>query len=149
MNWIVFSAIANILKRKNRKNIFILFTIFFLQSCGSLLDTSGKGAKIKCLKLNTDNMTVECNCFDKQIQRMAIITRENLKQKNSVIAIDTIFNSTIKILKLPMTKDSANKSFLEIELHLTNSHHRELYFIKTKPGDFSKSRNIYSRYISH
>jgi hypothetical protein len=135
------------LKRKNRKNIFILFTIFILQSCGSLLNS--KGAKTKCLRLNTENMTVECNCYDKQIQRMEIITRENLKQKYSVITIDTIFNPTIKILKLPITKYSANKIYLEIELYLTNSHHRELYFIKTKPGDYTKTRNIYSRYISH
>jgi len=129
----------------------LLFSIItlFLQSCGSLLDVTGKGAKTNCLKLSTDDLTISCNCADKQIVTMIIYSNKNSKEIFGHKTTDFVFNPTINTLKLPISKDSADKKFLQIEMHLTNSHHRESYYIKTKPGDFSKAQNIYARYFSH
>ena len=123
----------------------------FFQSCGSIpfIDVSGKGAKTKCLKLSTDNLTIDCNCIDKQIVTMTIYSNKNSKDFCDDKTSDTLFKPTINSYILPISKDSANKCFLQFEIHLTNSHHRETYYIETKPGDFSKTQNIYSRYISH
>lgn len=121
----------------------------FLQSCGSLLDITGKGAKTKCLKLSTDKLTIDCKCIDKQIVTMTIYNNKNSKEIFGTKTFDTIFKPTINSYILPISKDSADKCFLQIEIHLTNSHHRETYYIETKPGDFSKAQNIYSRYFSH
>lgn len=141
--------LAPMLNMKNIRTLIIIITTLYLQSCGSLLDITGKGAKTKCLKLLTDNLTVDCNCLDKQIATMTIYSNRNSKENFGVKTIDTVFSPTTKLLRLPISKELADKSFLQIELHLTNTHHRESYFIKTKPGDFSKTQNIYSRYISH
>jgi 3-dehydroquinate dehydratase len=125
--------------------------ILFLQSCHSIpfLDVSGKGAKAKCLKLSTDNLTIACNCIDKQIVTMTIFYKKSSKEIFGDKTSDIVFNPTINSYVLPIIKDSAEKCFLQIEIHLTNSHHRETYYIETKPGDFSKTQNIYSRYFSH
>ena len=130
--------------------ILFLFTMtLFMQSCGSLLDISGKGAKTRCLKLSTDNLIVDCNCVDKQIATMTIYSNKNSKEVFGAKISDASFKPAINTLKLPVSKDSADKSFLQIEIHLTNSHYRESYYIMTKPGDFSKTKNIYARYFSH
>lgn len=131
------------------KTLLILTITFFLQSCGSLLDISGKGTKATCLKLSTDNLTVACNCSDKQMVGMTIYSSKNSKEHFGAKASDVVFNPAVNTLKLPISRDSADKCFLQIEIHLTNSHHRESYYFKTKPGDFSKTQNIYSRYVSH
>ena len=133
------------------KTILILIVTLFLQSCSSILflDFSGKGTKTKCLKLSTDSLIIDCKCIDKQIVTMTIYNNKNSKEHFGNKITDVVLQPTSNTLKLPISKDSANKSYLEIEIHLTNSHFRETYYIITKPGDFSKTQNIYSRYYSH
>lgn len=133
------------------KFIFIFTLTFFLQSCREIpfLGSSGKGAKRKCLKLTTNNLNIDCNCFEKKIATMTIYNNKNSTEHFGVKTSDIVFNPTINTIKLPISKDSADKSFLNIEIHLTNSYHRETYYIMTKPGDFTKAKSIYSRYFSH
>jgi hypothetical protein len=133
------------------KILFIFTLIFFLESCReiSFLDASGKGAKRKCLKLTTNNLTIDCNCEDKQIATMTIYSKKNSTELFGAKTSDSVFQPTINTLKLPIRKDSADKCFLQIEIHLTNSHHRETFYIMTKPGDFTKDQSIYSSYFSH
>lgn len=130
--------------------IYIITITLFLQSCGiPFFDFSGKGAKTKCLKLSTDDLTLDCNCSNQKIKTIIIYSHKDSNDFLGTKISDTILNPAINSITLPIIKDSANNRFLEIELHLTNSHHRESYYIRTKPGDFSKKQNIYSRYYSH
>jgi hypothetical protein len=129
----------------------ILILIILLQSCSSIpfLDFSHKGAKTKCLYLNTDNLTIKCNCTDKEIKAITIYKVKNSNESFGNNPYDSIFNPALRSIVLPISKDTADKYFLQIELYLTNSHHREAYYIQTNPGDFSKAKKIYSRYFSH
>jgi hypothetical protein len=133
----------------NKVKLTILIITIILQSCGSLLDFSGKGAKTKCSALSTDKLTINCNCTDKQISTMTVYNNKNSKENFGVKTLDFVFNPAINVFSLPISKDTADKIFLQIEIHLTNSHYRESYYIETKPGDFSKDRKIYSKFISH
>lgn len=129
---------------------FIAFsTIFLLQSCGTFLDVTGKGAKTECLSMDTGKQTIDCNCGEKQISSITIYknksSKENFGTKTHQFSVNPAGQSFI----LPISTDSLNACFLQIEIHLTDSHWRESYYIKTEPGSFSKSQKIYSRYFSH
>ncbi len=133
----------------DKTKLFILTTTVFVASCGSLLDISGRGAKTNCLTLSTDKLSIDCNCVDKQIKSITIYRNKSSKENFGTKTHDILIEPTGNSFPLPINKDSADLCFLQIEIHLTNSHHREAYYIVTKPGDFSKAKKVYARYFSH
>jgi hypothetical protein len=133
----------------DKTKLFILTTTVFVASCGSLLDISGRGAKTNCLTLSTNKLSIDCNCAEKQIKSIAIYRNKSLKENFGTKIHDILIEPTVNSFPLPINKDSSNLCFFQIEIHLTNSHHREAYYIVTKPGDFLKAKKIYARYFSH
>jgi|GEM_PF-5982284 len=130
--------------------VLLLFTLVIsLQSCGSMFDLAGKGAKTKCLKLSTESMTIDCSCGDKRIVSLTIYNHTNAEESFGPRTTDLVFKPAVRTLSLPVNKDSADRHFLQIEIHLTDSYHRESYYFWTKPGDFSRTQNMYARYFGH
>lgn len=131
------------------KTMWTFALLIFLSACGSFLDIAGKGEKTDCLKLSTGDMKISCNCAGKQITSMAIYSNKNAKELFGNRIAGRVFKPATDTFDLPVPKDSADRHFLQIEIQLTNSHHRESYSILTKPGDFSRIQLINSRYFSH
>jgi hypothetical protein len=127
---------------------FILAGIFLFQSCGTFLDISGKGSKTECLSFDTGKQTINCSCGEKQISSITIYKNNHSKENFGMKTHHFIVNPS-NSFKLHIAQDSLSACFLQIEVHLTDSHWRESYYIKTTPGDFSKSQTIPSRYFSH
>lgn len=110
---------------------------------------AGKGAKTECLSLDTDKRTIDCNCGEKQISSIIVYKNKDSKENFGTRTHQFVMNPTAKSFKLPISKDSLDMGFFQIEIHLTDTHWRESYYIDTKPGDFSRSQRINSRYFSH
>ncbi|MBC7862247.1 MAG: hypothetical protein IAF38_04680 [Bacteroidia bacterium] len=131
------------------KKIAGLFCLFLITSCGSMLDIAGKGAKTKCLYLDTDSLKIVQSCDDRLIFRINVSERSNAKDYNGKL----IFSEDLKIFSdkfvLPFNCDSLDKKFLEISIQLTDTHFREIWYINTKPGDLKKKKKISSRYFGH
>lgn len=134
---------------KKKLVVISLILLALMQSCGTFLDLSGKGAKTECLSLDTGKQTIFCNCEEKQISSVTIYKNRNSKENFGPRMFHLMIDPTTKSFKLPVSKDSLDPGFLQIEVHLTDSHWRESYYMKTEPGDFSKSQILYSRYFSH
>ncbi len=132
------------------KNLFFFLLILpiLFQSCGTFLDMAGKGAKTECLSFDTRKQTIICDCGEKQISSISIYKNKDSKENFGVKTYQFVINPS-QSFTLPISKDSLDTCFLQIEIHLTDSHWRESYYIKTEPGDFSKSKTINSRYFSH
>lgn len=126
-----------------------LYILFFLQSCGSLLDLSGKGAKTTCLTLATGTKTITCNCESKQIARITIYKNKQSNESFGPKILDSVLQTGIGSFQLPFEPEMLDNCYLQIEIHLTDSHWRESYYIDTKPGDFTKPQAITARYFSH
>ncbi len=133
------------------KKLFLILLVipFLFQSCGSMFDVMGKGAKTQCLSLNTETRTIVCNCEDKQIYSITLYKNKDEKELFGIKTNHFLLNPTAISFTLPVQKDSLDTCFFQLEIHLTGTHWRESYYIDTKPGDFSKSQTIYSRYFSH
>lgn len=136
--------------QEKTKSVLLCVTIL-LQSCGTMFDISGKGAKEKCLTLYTNTKTIDCTCQDKEIESVKIYYKQNSKDNfdNTKASKRFLLNPTVRTFDLPIDKDSSDKIFLEIEIHLTKTYWRESFYFKTKPGDFSRPQKIYSRYFGH
>lgn len=134
----------------NKNLFFFILSLFILfQSCGTFLDMAGKGAKTECLSLDTAKQTIDCNCGEKQIASILIYKNKDSKENFGKKTHQFVLNPPSKSFTLPIPKDSLDSYFIQLEIHLTDSHWRESYYIKTEPGDLSKSQKIYSRYFSH
>jgi hypothetical protein len=134
---------------KNHLFFILPFTFILLQSCGTFLDVAGKGAKTNCLSLDTETQSIICNCGEKQLSTITIYRNKDAKENFGTKTHHFVLNPMGKSVHLPISKDSLNQSFYQIEIHLSDSHWRESYYIKTNPGDFNQSQKIYSRYYSH
>jgi hypothetical protein len=128
---------------------FLMASLLSFLSCGTPMDILGRGAKTTCLSLTTDQMMIKCDCTGKQIVSVTIYKNKTSDELFEKMITERTFKKPVSIVKLPISNDSANNMYLNIEIHLTNSHFRESYYFKTKPGDYSKKKTLYSRYFSH
>lgn len=62
---------------------------------------------------------------------------------------EIIFEEPVTLYRLPIHRNAITDKHLEIELHLTDSHWRETYYIDIKPKILNEETKIYSRYFSH
>lgn len=131
------------------KTFHFVLLISLLSSCGSFLDIMGKGEKRECLSFDTRKQLISCNCENKQISSITVYRNRNAKENFGTRTHQFAMKSNSPTFTLPISKDSLDNYFWQIEIHLSDSHWRESYYFKTQPGDFSKSQTIYSRYFSH
>ena len=126
----------------------LLLSVLFLQ-CGSNLDLTGRGAKTGCFFLDTDSMKIIYNCDERNIISITVRVKKNKHDTTEQLLFRSEPGFSAKEFVLPVTHDSLQEHFIEIELHLSDSHFRETYYISVKPGDLSPGKKIYARYYGH
>ena len=117
--------------------------------CGTMFDISGRGAKIDCLFLDTGTFDIMYECGEKKIESLIIYENKDAKELFGKVIYREKFNAPGKRFGLPFHPDSMMNKFIRVEMHLTDSHHRESYYIDIKPGDLGSGKKICSRYFSH
>lgn len=128
-------------------SIFIVLTLSY--RCGSPFDISGKGAKTECFFLDTGSLKVIYDCSEKKISQVIVYENTSSKQSFGRLLYRKTLDEPVKEFALPFQRDSIKNKFIQVELHLTDTHFRESYYIDIAPGDLEKKKIVYSRHFGH
>jgi hypothetical protein len=132
-----------------QRTILLFLTLFLAGSCGMwMFDWAGKGEKTTCLFLSTKSMEVRYECAAKKIWIITVAGSTG-SDGNKRRLLHQKLESPVNDFSLPLNRDTLNGLYVTIEIHATDSHHRESYYLDTEPGDFNEDKVVYARYFSH
>jgi len=122
--------------------------MLLLSSCGSLLDISGKGARKECLSLDCSDLRLSYRCDDRSLFSVNVSEYQPDGTRKRSLSEDQ-FSEFTNEFRLPQPKDSLTGKYITLFIRISDSHHREAWYIDLKPGDIEKKKKLSARYFSH
>jgi hypothetical protein len=132
-----------------KTHVLLFISVFTISSCGSLLDISGRGAKTKCFYLDCCTMKIIYDCGDKGIFKVNVCESSDKGKTYTKVLLSKDLPGFPNEWTIPLERDSLKDKYMVVELHLTDTHYRESYYIDIKPGDLATTKKIFARYFSH